>query len=52
MSIRDGYNRKVSFHTRDELGDQMDNLPVMIGKLATRCSGTNRQFKPEIHQIR
>ena len=24
----------------------------MIGKLATRDSGTNRQFKPQIHQSR
>ena len=50
MSIKDGQHRKVSFDTRDELGDKIDKLMVMIGKLATRESGTNRQFRPQIHQ--
>ena len=52
MSIRDGHNRKVSFDTRDELGDKIDKLAIMIGKLATRDSRTNRQFKLQIHQSR
>ena len=52
MSIRDGHHRKVSFDTIEELCDKIDNLAVMIGKLATRESGTNRQFKPQIHQSR
>ena len=52
MSIRDGHHRKVLFDTKEELGDKIDKLAVMIGKLATRDSGTNRQFKPQIHQSR
>ena len=44
ISIRDGHHRKVSFDTRKELGDKIDKLVVMIGKLATRESRTNRQF--------
>ena len=52
MSIRDGHNRKVSFDTKEELGDKIDKLAVMIGKLATGDSGTGRQFKPQIHQSR
>ena len=52
MSIRNNHNRKVSFDTKDELGDKMDKLVVMIGKLAVRDSGTGRQFKPHIHQSR
>ena len=52
MSIRDGHQRKVSFYTREELGNMIDKLMVMIGKLATRESGTNMQFKPQIHQSR
>ena len=44
MSIRDGHKRKVSFDTREELGDKIDKLVVMIGKLATRDSRTGRQF--------
>ena len=29
VSIRDGHNRKVSFDTREELGNNMDKLAVM-----------------------
>ena len=52
MSIRDSHNRKVSFDTKEELGDKIDKLAVMIGKLATRDSGTGKQFKPQIYQGR
>ena len=52
MSITDGYHGKVSFDTREELGDKIDKLAVMIGKLETRDGGTHRQFKPQIHQSR
>ena len=44
MSIRDGYNRKLSFDTKEELADKLDKLATMIGKLATRDNGTSRQF--------
>ena len=52
MSIRDGHNRKVSFDTKEGLGHKIDKLAVIIGKLATRDSGTGRQFKPQMHQNR
>ena len=52
MSIREGHNRKVSFDTKEELEDKIDKLVVMISKLATRDSGTDRQFKPQINQNR
>ena len=52
MNIRDGHNRKVSFNTKEELGDKIDKFVVMIGKLATRDCGTGRQFKPQIYQTR
>ena len=52
MSIRDGHHRRVLFDTREELGDKIDKLAVMIGKLATRERRTNRQFKPQMHQSR
>ena len=51
MNIRDGHNRKVSYDTTEVLGDKIDTLTVMIGKLATKDSGTGRQFKPQIYQI-
>ena len=50
MSIRDDHNRKPSFDPKEELGDKIDKLLVMIGKLVTRDSGTGRQFKPQIQQ--
>ena len=36
MSIKDGTERKVLFNTRDELGDKIDKLTVMMGRLAAR----------------
>ena len=51
MSIREGQNnRRVSFDTREELGDKIDKLAVMISKLAPKDSRKVRPFKPQIHQ--
>ena len=33
MSIKDNHSRWVTFDTGDELGDEIDKLMVMIGKL-------------------
>ena len=52
MSIRDGINRKVSFNTRDELGDKIDKLTVMLGKLTAKDDNNKRPFKPQIYQSR
>ena len=43
-------SRKVSFDTREHLGDKIDKLAVMIGKLATRDSRPGRHFQPQIYQ--
>ena len=50
MSIKDSHSTKVSFNTREELGDKIDKLAVMIGELATRDSSSVRQFKSQIYQ--
>ena len=50
MSIREGSNRKVSFDTRDELGDKIDKLTVMLGKLAAKDNCDKRSFKPQVYQ--
>ena len=34
MSIREGTSIKVSFDTRDKLGDKIGKLMVMLGRLA------------------
>ena len=52
VSIREGTSRKVSFDTRDELGDKIDKLMVMIGRQAARDNNDTRPFKPQIHQSR
>ena len=52
MSIKDNYNKKVTFDTWDRLEDKIDKLTIMMGKLAARDKGANRQFKPQIYQSR
>ena len=52
MSIKDNYNIKVIFDTWGGLEHKIDKLIVMIGKLASRDNGNNRQFKPQIYQSR
>ena len=46
MSIRDGINRNVSFNTRDELGDKIDKLTVMLGKLAAKMITIKDHLSP------
>ena len=36
MSIKDNHNRKVTFDTGDELGDKIDKLTMIIGRLAAK----------------
>ena len=38
ISIREGANRRASFDTRDKLGDKIDKLTVMLGRLAAKDS--------------
>ena len=52
MSIRDGFNRKVLFNTRDEIEDKIDKLTIMKGKLAAKDDNNRRPFKPQIYQSR
>ena len=52
MGIREGTNRKVLFDTRDKLGDKIDKLTVMLGRLATKDNYEKRPFKPQIYQGR
>ena len=47
MSARDGTERRVSFNTKDELGDKIDKLTVVMSKLTARDSHKRRPFKPQ-----
>ena len=46
MNVRDGTERKVSFNTRDELGDKIEKLTVVMSRLAAKDSHEKRSFKP------
>ena len=53
MSIKDGHHGRVSFDTRDELGNKIDKLAVMIGKLATKkveqiCNSDHKLIRVEV----
>ena len=52
ISIREEASRKVSFDTRDELGDKIDKLTVMLGRLAAKDNNEKRPLKPQIYQSR
>ena len=51
MSIREGIDKRVSFDTRDELGDKIDKLTVVMSKLAATENHERRPFKPQIYKV-
>ena len=52
MSVRDRTDRRVSFNTKDELGDKIDKLTAVISKLAVKHSHERKPFKPQIYKSR
>ena len=50
MSVREGTDRRVSFNTRDELGDKIDKLTVVMSKSAVKGSHERKPFKPQIYK--
>ena len=52
MSIREGTNKRVSFNIRDELGDKIDKLTIVMSKLAVTENHERRRFKPQIYKSR
>ena len=52
MNIRDETERKVTFNTRDELGDKIDKLTVVMSRLAAKDNHKKRPFKPQIYKSR
>ena len=52
MSIRDGTDRRVSFNTREELGDKIDKLTMIMSKLAAKDNHERKTFKPQIYKSR
>ena len=43
---------QVSFNTRDELGEKIDKLTVMMSKLVAKDSHERKPFKPQIYKSR
>ena len=52
MNIRDGTDKRVSFSARDELGNKIDKLTVVMSKLAAMDNHERRPFKPQIYKSR
>ena len=52
MSIREGTDKRVSFNVRDELGDKIDKLTMVMSMLAAMDSHKRRLFKPQIYKSR
>ena len=51
-NVRDGTERKVSFNTRDELGDKINKLTLVMSRLAANDSHETRPFNPQIYKSR
>ena len=52
MSVRDRTDRRVSFNIREELGDTIDKLAMIMSKLAAKDSHKRKPFKPQIYKSR
>ena len=52
MSIREGTDKRVSFNARDELGDKIDKLTMVMSKLAATDNCERRLFRPQIYKSR
>ena len=52
MSIREETDKRVSFNTKDKLGDKIDKLTVVMSKLTVKDSHKRRPFKPQIYKSR
>ena len=52
MSVREVTDRRVSFNTRDELGDRIDKLTWVMSKLAAKDNHERKPFKPQIYKSR
>ena len=52
INIRNETERKVLFNARDELGDKIDKVTVIMGRLTAKDSNEKRPFKPQIYKSR
>ena len=52
MSIREGTDKRVSFNAKDQLGDKIDKLTMVMSKLAAMDNHKRRLFKPQLYKSR
>ena len=52
LSFREETDKRVPFNARDELGDKIDKLTVVMSKLAVIDNHERRPFKPHIYKSR
>ena len=52
MHVKDGTERRLSFNTRDELGDKIDKLTVVMSRLVVKDTHEKKPFKPQIYKSR
>ena len=50
MSIRDGYNKRVTFDATDGIEQKVNKLMTMMGKLVTEDEEQSKPFKPHVYQ--
>ena len=51
MSIRDRTDRRVSFNTREELGDKIDKLTMIMSKLAAKDSHEKKHLNHKYTKV-
>ena len=51
MSVKDWTERRVSFNTRNELGDKIDKLTVVMSRLAAKDTHEKRPFNPRYIRV-
>ena len=52
LSVKDGTERRVSFNTKDELGNKIDKLTIVMSKLVAKDSHERKPFKPQTYKSR
>ena len=50
MGVREGQIEECHLNTRDELGDKIDKLTVVMSKLAAKDNHERKPFKPQIYK--
>ena len=51
MSVKGGAERRVSFNARDELGDKIDKLAVVMSRLAMKDTHEKRPLNPKYTRV-